>query len=55
MMTEYRPLPRVRLGVARFHDLEDHVFWMDRNGVCPYCVIGSVPVEKVVILEELEK
>lgn len=57
MVSELKSLDMVRVNVNRgrsLHSIESHNFWLDRNGVCPYCLNGSVPVTKVEILEILE-
>ena len=53
MMIVGKPDPvKLRGGL---HSLEDHNFWILRNGVCPYCLSGSKPVPKCVIIEALKK
>ena len=37
------------------HSVEDHNFWINRIGTCPYCLSGSTVVPKCVILEALKK
>ena len=57
MVRDLRSLDSVRVSLNRsrdLHTISDHNFWMVRNGVCPYCINGSVPVTKVEILEVLE-
>ena len=48
-----RPMPKGLKG--GLHSVEDHNFWISRNGVCPYCLSGSRPVCKCMILEALKK
>ena len=53
-MVEHPPLPDVKRDKSRFHTIEDHNYWIKRNGVCPYCTIGSEPVQKSILLKELK-
>lgn len=34
----------------RLHTKSNHEYWMCRNGRCPYCDNGSIPVDKNVII-----
>jgi len=42
-----KPEPRHKKSL--YHTLEDHDYWISRNGVCPYCMSGSKPVAKCLI------
>ena len=46
--------PVVNKFTKDLHSIEDHNFWIRRNGVCPYCRCGSRPVHKSVIVEKLK-
>ena len=51
MLTEFiKPLPVVH-GKNLLHSFESHNYWIDRNKVCPYCMSGSKPVQKVLVDE----
>lgn len=39
----------VKVRRSRFHRIEDHNFWIDRIGKCPYCHSGSKPVHSSLI------
>ena len=45
----------VKTRPSRLHSIEDHNFWINRNGKCPYCHNGSKPVPKAMIVESLKK
>ena len=36
------------------HSIESHNYWIKRNGVCPYCNMGSKPVPKDVIINKVK-
>lgn len=44
---------KVKTIKSKYHDVVQCNFWMKRNKKCPYCLNGSEPVEKEVILEML--
>ena len=37
-----------------YHPIEQHNFYIQRGYPCPYCELGSKPVPKAMILENLE-
>lgn len=39
---------------SKYHTLEDHNFHIRRYGRCVYCRLGSKPVPKSVILENMK-
>jgi len=36
-----------------YHTIEDHIFYMEKYHRCLYCMLGSIPEEKKVIVERL--
>jgi len=55
MVEELGVLPKISNSKSMFHSIEVHNFWIDRNKQCPYCLNGSEPVHKSLIVEKLEK
>ena len=53
MMTEHKKPVTVKTCRSGLHSIEDHNFWIDRNGVCPYCKMGSKAVHKSLIVKEV--
>lgn len=54
--TVFEPLPWFGGDVrSRYHSFEDHNFWIERNGTCPYCLSGSKAVPKILIKERMER
>jgi len=41
--------------IGRFHTFENCSFWNDRIGRCPYCDSGSKPVDKSVIIKNIDR
>lgn len=39
----------VKTSKNLFQSIEAHNFWITRNKVCPYCLLGSKPVPKAMI------
>lgn len=51
-MKELETLNRnIKMANRGLHSIEDHNFWIRRNGTCPYCHSGSKPVPKAQIVE----
>ena len=53
MSEVFKPLPGVR-GKSLVHSLESHNYWAEIKRPCPYCLIGSKPVPKVLVVENAE-
>jgi len=41
------------VSVVRVHKLGDHRFHLKRYGRCPYCMVGSRPVMRSVVVDGL--
>ena len=39
----------------KLHSIEDHNYWIKRNGKCPYCMSGSKPIEHNLIVDGVNK
>ena len=37
---------KVKTEASKYHTIESHNYWVQRNKVCPYCKIGSTPTPK---------
>ena len=53
MSEVFKPLPGVH-GKSLVHSLESHNYWAEIKRPCPYCLIGSEPVPKVLVVEYAE-
>ena len=37
---------KVKTEASKYHTIESHNYWIQRNRVCPYCKLGSIPMHK---------
>ena len=45
MLVKHQKAWYFKITKSNKHPQKAHDFWMERNGVCPYCRMGSKPVE----------
>lgn len=45
----------IKVSKKMYHSFEAHNFWITRHKVCPYCLLGSKPVPKAMIIDNLER
>ena len=53
MMVNFEKLPDLK-AKSKVHTIEDHNYWIDRQRKCPYCLIGSKPVPKCLVVEAVK-
>jgi len=52
----YKPLPWFNeKNKSESHSIEQHNYWAERKRPCPYCLSGSKPVPKAMIVERLNR
>ena len=44
----------VKTHKSKYHTIESHDYWINRNGTCPYCKNDSIPVHKSLLNKDGE-